>query len=371
MLIQEIEISGYRSIKDIRLKLANVTVLVGANGSGKSNIYQALQLVAACAHGSFARQIMQEGGTNSVFWAGPLKKFDEPRFSFAIRFDDLSYELECGRVPKSDRLSDGDFGPGLSYFINDPDIKAESVGFKHGGKSISLFERKRASIMARNLDGENVEYPETIAGNESVLSALREPHKFPELSVLRMELINWRFYHEFRTDMNSPIRQPQVATLTTVMSNDATDLVAALATIMAVGDNKALANCVGAAFPGSELFIDLEDGELSMCMSVPNVNRRISAREFSDGTLQYLCLLGALLSPRPGSLVVLNEPETSIHVDLFPSLAELICTASANTQIIVTTHSRDLSDLIRKRIRNHSIIQLEKIDGSTQLQAGD
>src|ERR1700722_4701881 len=107
MLIQEIEISGYRSIKDIRIQLANVTVLVGANGSGKSNIYQALQLVAACAHGSFGRQIMQEGGTSSVLWAGPLKKFDEPRFSYRIRFDDLSYELECGRIPMSDRLSDG------------------------------------------------------------------------------------------------------------------------------------------------------------------------------------------------------------------------------------------------------------------------
>jgi len=225
--------------------------------------------------------------------------------------------------------------------------------------------------MARNLEGENVEYPGTIGSNESVLSALREPHKFPELSVLRMELINWRFYHEFRTDIRSPIRQPQVATLTTVMSNDASDLVAALATIMAVGDKEAFTNCVSAAFPGSKLSIDLEDGELSMYMSVPNVHRPISAREFSDGTLQYLCLLGALLTPRPGSLVVLNEPETSIHIDLFPSLAELICTASANTQIIVTTHSRDLSNLIRKRIRNHSVIQLQKIDGATQLQSAN
>jgi len=371
MLIQEIEISGYRSIKDIRLQLANVTVLVGANGSGKSNIYQALQLVAACAHGSFSKQIMKEGGTSSVLWAGPLKKFDDPRFSFMIRFDDLTYELECGRIPVGDRPSDGIHGDGLSFFLNDPDIKQEAVRFNHGGKSISLFERKGGLIMARNAEGENVAYPGTIDRNESVLSALREPHKFPELSVLRMELINWRFYHEFRTDIHSPIRQPQVSTLTTVMNNEATDLVAALATIMAVGDKEALMSCVGAAFPGSKLTIDLVDGELSMYMSVPNVHRPISAREFSDGTLHYLCLLGALLTPRPGSLVVLNEPETSIHVDLFPSLAELICTASANTQIIVTTHSRDLSNLIRKRVRNHSVIQLQKIDGATQVQAAN
>ncbi len=371
MLIEEIEIAGYRSIKDIRIQLANVTVLVGANGSGKSNFYQALQLVAACAHGRFARQIMQEGGTNSVLWAGPLKKIDEPRFSFVIRFDDLVYELECGRIPYSDRLGDGRYGQGLLYFQNDPDIKLEAVRFKDGKKAITLLERKRGSIMARNLEGVMVQYPGTIPQSESVLSALREPHKFPELSVLRTELSDWRFYHEFRTDIRSPLRQPQVATLTTVMSNDASDLAAALATIEAIGDKDVLRSCVSAAFPDCELSIDLEDEELCMYMSVPNVHRPISAREFSDGTLQYLCLLGALLTPRPGSLVVLNEPETSIHVDLFPSLAELIRTASAHTQILVTTHSKDLSNLVQKRVRNHSVIQLQKIDGATQLQASN
>src|ERR1700735_3870917 len=116
MLIQEIEISGYRSIKDIRIQLANVTVLVGANGSGKSNLYQALQLVAACAHGRFARQMMREGGTSSVLWAGP--KNDASRFSFAIHFDDLVYELECGRIPISDRPDQGPLGVGLSIFLN-------------------------------------------------------------------------------------------------------------------------------------------------------------------------------------------------------------------------------------------------------------
>jgi predicted ATPase len=85
--------------------------------------------------------------------------------------------------------------------------------------------------------------------------------------------------------------------------------------------------------------------------------------------LQYLCILGALLAPRPGSLVVLNEPETSIHIDLFPSLAKLICTASARSQILVTTHSKELADLIKKHVRTHKIIELEKIEGATQLRA--
>ena len=286
MLIQEIEISGYRSLKDIRIELANVTVLVGANGSGKSNIYQALQLVAACAHGRFARQMMREGGTSSVLWAGPAK-LEVPRFSFAIHFDDLVYELNCGRIPMGDRPSEGKHGPGLSFFLNDPDIKTEAVRFKEGKKAITLLERTGGSIMARNAEGVKVQYPGRVAQSESVLSSLQEIHKFPELAVLRAELVNWRFYHEFRTDARSPIREPQLATLTTCVSDNADDLASALATIQAVGDIDVLDECVDAAFPGSKLLIEPEGDELSMYMSMPSVFRNISAREFSDGTLQY------------------------------------------------------------------------------------
>jgi predicted ATPase len=371
MIIQEIEISGYRSVKDIRIQMANVTVLVGANGCGKSNIYQALQLVAACAHGRFARQMMREGGTSSVMWAGPEKKFEETSLSFAIHFDDLAYELECGRIPRSDRPDDGKHGEGLSIFRNAPDIKMEAVRFKEGKKAITLLERKRGSIIARNHEGVNVQYPGSVAQSESVLSELRELHKFPELAVLRAELTNWRFYHEFRTDIRSPIREPQLATLTPIMSDNGHDLASALATISAIGDREALNECISTAFPGSHLLIELNDDELEMYMSMPSISRNIGAREFSDGTLQYLCLLGALLAPRPGSLVVLNEPETSIHVDLFPSLAQLICTAAAHSQILVTTHAKELADLIRKHVRNHKIIELEKVEGATQLRANN
>ncbi|HEY9759699.1 MAG TPA: AAA family ATPase [Oculatellaceae cyanobacterium] len=368
MLIQEIDISGYRSVKDIRLKLATVTVLVGPNGSGKSNIYQALQLVAACAQGRFARQVVREGGIGSVLWAGPRKNFEDARIRLGVKFDDLTYELETGRVPLSDRMNDGPGKPGLSRFTDDPDIKVETVGFTDRGKTISLLERKRGSIMARSQDGQMVQYPGNIAQSESVLSELREPHKFPELSILRTELMNWRFYHEFRTDLHSPIRQPQIATYTAVMSNDGIDVGSALATIEAIGDSKTLHESIESAFPGSSLTMEVVDGALHLYMTTESLMRKMNAREFSDGTLQFLCLLGALLTPRPGTFVVLNEPETSIHVDLFPALAELIGTASSSTQILVTTHARELANLIQKRVRNQTVIELEKTNGATQLQ---
>ena len=89
MNIQEIEISGYRSIDDLKLELSNVTVLVGANGCGKSNIYQSINLIAAAANGQFARRIAEEGGMQSILWAGGRTKHEQPRSRLAVTLDQL------------------------------------------------------------------------------------------------------------------------------------------------------------------------------------------------------------------------------------------------------------------------------------------
>jgi predicted ATPase len=75
--------------------------------------------------------------------------------------------------------------------------------------------------------------------------------------------------------------------------------------------------------------------------------RPLKASEFSDGTLRYLLLLAALMTPRPPPLMILNEPETSLHPDLLPPLARLIASASSRSQIIVVTHAAKLVTSLR------------------------
>jgi predicted ATPase len=176
MNIQEIEISGYRSIDDLKLELSNVTVLVGANGCGKSNIYQSINLIASAATGQFARRIAEEGGMQSILWAGGRKKNEKPRVRLAVSFDELKYSMEFGLIPISERME------GLAVFKRDPDIKEESVEIDSGRKMVTLLKRKRSSITAKNMDGRDQSYPDAIAESESVLSELREPQKFPELT---------------------------------------------------------------------------------------------------------------------------------------------------------------------------------------------
>lgn len=368
MQIREIEISGYRSLREFRLKLGGITILVGPNGCGKSNIYQAVQLLGSAAHGQFAKRIAEEGGVPSLSWAGSRHISEEYRTRLAISFDQLKYEMEFGRIAISERPSDGDEEgqEGLRLFKDDPDIKVETVELV-GDKPIALFSRKGNSVRAKNIEGRTVDYPVKLLKNESVLSELREPEKFPELSSLRNMFADWRFYHDFRTDLQSPVRRNQLASMTPILSHDASDLAAVIATIRTIGSAKEFDDLVDHAFPGARVSIEQDDGELCLYVSYPGLARPLHARELSDGTLQFLCLLAALLTPRPASFMVFNEPETSMHTDLAEPLAELIIAASKRSQLLITTHSSEVARHVKAH-GNCKIVELEKVDGETRIK---
>ena len=187
--------------------------------------------------------------------------------------------------------------------------------------------------------GERLCYPLVLSQSESVLSQLHEPHLYPELSSLREMMIGWRFYHHFRTDLESPLRRPQIAVRTPILSDSGIDVAAALQTIKEIGDHQALQNAIQDAFPGSELIIKAEGSRFELLLLQKGMRRPFEARELSDGTLRYLCLVAALLSPRPSDFLAINEPEMSLHPDLIDPLANLIYQASKHSQIWVTMYS--------------------------------
>lgn len=92
--------------------------------------------------------------------------------------------------------------------------------------------------------------------------------------------------------------------------------------------------------------------------------RPLSGAELSDGTLRYLLWVAALLTPRPPSLMILNEPETSLHPDLLPALARLISHAAENTQVWVVSHAPRLIAALSEHPECNAI-QLDKEFGQT------
>jgi len=99
---------------------------------------------------------------------------------------------------------------------------------------------------------------------------------------------------------------------------------------------------------------------------MPGLKRPLRARELSDGTLRYLCLLAALLSPRPPALLALNEPETSLHPDLYEPLARAMVNAARNSQLWVVTHSQRLAELV-EQYSGEEPIRLELTGGETKV----
>ncbi len=94
---------------------------------------------------------------------------------------------------------------------------------------------------------------------------------------------------------------------------------------------------------------------------------RLNASEVSDGTLRFLLLVAALLTPRPPELMVLNEPETSLHPDLLPALGRLIHHYAQDQQIIVVTHARPLVEQLSGQ-HDCKHYELEKRFGQTEIR---
>ena len=158
-----------------------------------------------------------------------------------------------------------------------------------------------------------------------------------------------------------------MGTRTTILHHDGRDLAAALQTIIEIGDAEALSDAVSDAFPGARLSITVQqDGRFAIELYQEGLLRPLSGLELSDGTLRYILWIAALITPRPPPLIVLNEPETSLHPDLLPALARLIIRAAKSTQIWVVSHARRLIDSLEESEECNSI-RLEKNLAQTQV----
>jgi len=361
--VRDFSASGYRSLQAITYPMSRLDVFVGANGVGKSNLYRGLELLQAAAQNRLGERLAEEGLAHAM-WAGPRKAREPVRIRLAVSLaapgggkGALRYEVEVG-FPQAVTAA---------AFALEPQVKIETLTYDTGARRVKLVERRNSAIMGRDAEGRPVDIDLDLLASETLLGRLEDPSRYPELDQVRRTLLEWRFYHQVRTDADSPLRRPCTAVATPTLASDGSNLAAVFATLAHIrGDAADLAAAVSEAFPGARLSVPLPERQASFGLSLPEFPDRVfEPAELSDGTLRFLALAGALLAYRLPPFIALNEPEASLHPDLMAPLAGLIAKAAERSQVWLVTHSERLAQALKA---HGSVRTVRKEGGATQIE---
>jgi predicted ATPase len=355
MQLREVHVEGYRSLKSVHFSIDRLTVLVGKNSAGKTNLYRSLMLLQAAADGRICRHIAEEGGIESVLWAGPREKLT-PRLALAARFDEIDYRIEIGM-------------PGLTEAALDlePLVRAERLIRHRNGRPEMMLDRQGPTLW--QVGDPPLKPPSEMAllASETALAAASDRTASAEIGTLRQTMLGWRFYHDIRTDDLAPIRQPSLGLSCMTLAPDGSDLASLFSTLFyVVEDPGPIQAALNDAFPGAELIVSALDGRCRFAVRFRDLDRPFAAHELSEGTLRYLFLMGVLMGGRLPPFIAINEPENGLNAELLPPLARLIAQAASRTQVWIVTHSEALARelAIATRVLPRHVV---KEDGATRI----
>ena len=305
--LKKLTLKGFKSIESLTdFELRPLNVLIGANGSGKTNFVDFFRLLRAMADESLQRFVTEHGGPDGFFYLGPKHT---RQMAARVEFGSNAYEFELSATAVSQMMIDA--------------------------------ERTQYSP-----------YTAKIRGHGRLESVLRN---IPGIGhYVYAAVSSWTVYHFHDTSLPAGMRREHSVRDRAGLRHDASNIAPFLLNLCEEhkGSYDLIRDTVRMIAPFFDDFI-LEpqtkgpEEKVRLEWRQKGSDYPFHAYQLSDGMIRFICLATALLQPVPPATIVIDEPELGLHPFAIGLLANLIQSASERTQVIVSTQSPALLDLFK------------------------
>ncbi len=321
--IKTISINGFKSIRELHeFELRDLNIIIGANGSGKSNFVQVFQLLMAMSGRKFQNFILENGAADNFLHNGP-------KSTSAIT---MEFEFESRNdYSKGSNFYRFELTPTVDErFLVSEERKYVTTNWRsYGSPSLEsgLYDERNEKSADNNFNGVGHFVYESIA--------------------------NWMVYHFHDTSSTAPMRRSEIVEDNKLLRSNGSNIAPFLLKIKNQRFPRSyyqdLINAIRLVMPFFDEFLldvqqrgDKETVKLSWLQKGSDFP--MQPYHLSDGSIRFICLATALLNPFPPSVIVIDEPELGLHPEAIRILGELIQDAAKRTQIIVATQSPLLLD---------------------------
>jgi predicted ATPase len=331
--ISRIKINGFKSFKELDLKIEGLNIFIGANGAGKTNFIRLFRLFGEIVSGRFQKAVEDLGGASALPYGGAKKTKEIQIEAF---FNKNGYK--CTWEPSG----------------NDRLIFTEEIAWFHGAGH---------------------DYPYNVHLGGSSDSGLRRTAKNKAVAEVVLETMEaWKVYHFHDTSDSAAVKAMGDLYDDQSLASDASNLAAFLNRLKNESDEKGqraynkIRRTVQLVAPFFDDFVLVPRGKnedkILLQWRDKSSDQLLGPDSLSDGTLRFICLCTLLLQPEPPHTILIDEPELGLHPYAISVLAGLLRTTSKRSQIIATTQSVPLVN----QFEAEDIIVIDRIDGPSQVR---
>jgi predicted ATPase len=394
-VLTRLEVDGFKNLIGFSAEFGPFTCIAGENGAGKSNVFDAIELLSLLADHSLmdaaqelrSTKAERSGDPGDLFWNGFLPdrrrisisaevivppeveddfgRVAKPSITFLRYSVEIGYEQPQGKERMGrlvllsehlEHINQGDAMQHLAFQPSKPFRESAVQGRRSAGAFISTVEEDGETIIKIHQDGGSRGRPRPAAARRApatVVSTITTSES-PTILALRRELQSWRRLALEPSALRAPDRyvDPQA------MTSDGRHLPATLYRIAAhYGDDARLyARVVSrlaalTKLDARQLVVDADDAREQFSIKLRTASgAEIPARSLSEGTLRFLALCVLLEDPDATGVICMEEPENGIHPanagamvnlirDLAADDAEAVGDDNPFRQVIVNTHS--------------------------------